>query len=86
MNYHRERFRELTLAQSECFHDEVIRFLRFMRAAHSSLERLDSLVLQLKFTNIMAAFFDESLLMRIGPLAESILIYARLVFQRHLSL
>ena len=38
--------------------------------------------------NIMAAFFDKinCLSMRIGPLAESILIFSRLVFQRHLFL
>ena len=32
-----------------CFDYEVISVLRFMRAVHSSLERLESLVLQLDF-------------------------------------
>ena len=33
-----------------CFDDKVILVLRFLRAVHSSLERLESLVLQLDFS------------------------------------
>ena len=56
------KLRPLLRADVSALMTRSFRLLRLMRAVHSSLERLESLMLQLDFSlsvDIMAAIFDE---------------------------